>query len=52
MVFKKATKKTVKTAAKTVAKVATPKTVDAPVQSAEKKNWKEILTRVVLVFET
>lgn len=49
---KKATKKTVKTAAKTVAKVATPKTVAAPVQSTEKKDWKEILTRVVLVFET
>lgn len=65
---KKATKKTVKTPAKapaktpvktvakapvkTVAKVSAPKTVETCVQTKKDERWKDIFTRVVLVFET
>lgn len=57
---KKATKKTVKTPTKTAVKTPAPKTVEksvktvekTPVQTPKNRDWKEILTRVVLVFET
>lgn len=37
---------------KAVAKVSAPKTVETCVQTKKDERWREIFTRVVLVFET